>query len=149
MKKKAFSAIVLIAALATACNSDKKSIEKVAYGYLNATGNYLIEEAKPYANTETREKTLPFLSNTLIPLTPKEYIQSNTPATIVINNIDIAGDTAMVAYTKTTPIKVLEGEIHVVREKGEWLVYVPLVLPQNLLSGGDTVISTLTPIEKK
>ena len=118
--------------LLTACNSDEKEIARVAQGYLDATGNYLIEEAMPYANQETREKTLTYLRDVLIPMTPKEYMESNTPATIELGEIVRAGDTAVVCYTKTTPIKVLESEIMLVKEDGEWLVYVPLMLPENI-----------------
>ena len=104
----------------------------MAQGYLDATGNYLIEEAMPYANQETREKTLTYLRDVLLPMTPKEYMESNTPATIELGEIVRAGDTAVVCYTKTTPIKVLESEIMLVKEDGEWLVYVPLVLPESI-----------------
>ncbi len=118
--------------LLTACNNDEKEIARVAQGYLDATSNYLIEEAMPYANQETREKTLTYLRDVLIPMTPKEYIESNTPATIELGEIVRAGDTAVVCYTKTTPIKVLENEIMLVKEDGEWLVYVPLLMPDSI-----------------
>lgn len=118
--------------LLSACNSDKKEIETNALGYLQATSNYLIDDAMPYATKETRENALTFLRDNLIPMTPQEYIQSNTPATIVIDNIEIVNDTAHVKYTKTTPIQTLENEIMMVQEDGHWLVYVPLVLPENL-----------------
>lgn len=115
--------------LLSACNSDKKEIRTNALGYLQATGNYLIDEAMPYATKETQETTLAFLRDKLIPMTPQDYIKSNTPATIVIDNIAIQNDTAYVKYTKNTPIKTLENEIMLVQENGQWLVYVPLVLP--------------------
>lgn len=119
-------------ALLSACNGDKKEIEANALGYLNATGNYLIDEAMPYATKETRETTLTFLRDNLIPMTPQDYIRSNTPATITINNINILNDTAYVTYTKNTPIQTLENEIRLVKEEGQWLVNVPLVLPNSI-----------------
>ena len=117
--------------LLSACSTDKKEIETNALGYLNATGNYLIDEAMPYATKETQENALTFLRDKLIPMTPQEYIQSNTPATIVIDNIEIVNDTAHVKYTKTTPIQTLENEIMMVQEDGHWLVYVPFQIPEN------------------
>ncbi len=132
MKHYSSLAAICLMCLLAACNNDEKEIAHVAQGYLDATGNYLIEEAMPYANQETCENTLTFLRDVLIPMTPKEYMESNTPATIQLGEIAIEGDTAMVNYTKTTPIKVLEGEIMVVKEDGEWLVYVPLVLPESI-----------------
>lgn len=136
MKRTALIAALCLIGLLSGCNSDKKQIKEAAMGYLNATGNYLIDEAMPYASKETREVTLPFLRDKLIPLTPKEYIESNTPATIDLGDITINDDTAMVCYTKHTPIKELEGEIHLVREEGKWLVYVPLVLPESIVLNG-------------
>jgi len=119
-------------ALLSACNGDMKEIEANALGYLNATGNYLIDEAMPYATKETRETTLTFLRDNLIPMTPQDYIRSNPPATITINNINILNDTAYVTYTKNTPIQTLENEIRLVKEEGQWLVNVPLVLPNSI-----------------
>ena len=119
--------------LLASCNSEEKKIEKAAYGYLNATGNYLIDEAMPYASQETRERTLPFLKNTFIPMTDTNYIKANQPATIVIDSVKVlCADTATVDYTKTTPLKVLKGQIHMVKEEGQWLAYVPLVLPAGI-----------------
>lgn len=136
MKNLTIWAVAGAMCLLAGCDSDTKEIKEVAQGYLDATGNYLIEEAMPYANQETRETTLPFLRDNLIPMTPKEYIESNTPATIELGQIVQAGDTAVVCYTKTTPIKVLESEVMVVKEEGKWLVYVPLVLPENIMADG-------------
>ncbi len=130
--------------LLAACNNDKKEIAQAAQGYLNATGNYLVEDAMPYANKETREKTLPFLRDKLIPMTPQEYLDSNTPATIELGEIVQVGDTAVVFYTKTTPIKRLESEILVVKEDGQWLVFVPLEIPERISTDGKNATATIS-----
>ena len=135
--------------LLTACNSDEKEIARVAQGYLDATGNYLIEEAMPYANQETRERTLTYLRDVLIPMTPKEYMESNTPATIELGEIVRAGDTAVVCYTKTTPIKVVDSEIMLVKEDGEWLVYMPLALPDDIAVDGKNATVSIANSEEE
>lgn len=140
MKHLKNTSIAVLLLVLAACSSDKKEIEINAMGYLQATGNYLIDEAMPYATQETRETTLTFLRDKLIPYTPQAYIKSNTPATIVINDITIQDDTARVQYTKTTPIKTLENEIMLVQENGQWLVYVPLALP-------DTINAPVSPAQ--
>ena len=118
--------------LFSACNSEKRQIEKNAHKYLTATGNYNIEEAIPYASSVTREVTLPFFKNTLLPKTDTAYILANQPATIVIDSVRIlCEDTAKVAYTKTTPIKVMHNTIYMVKEDGVWLAYAPLAIPFN------------------
>lgn len=127
--------IALLAAVAlvfSSCSNEEKKIERAAYGYLNATGNYLIDEAAPYASQDTRERTLPYIKDILMPMTDTNYIKANQPATIVIDSVRVlCEDTAKVDYTKTTPIKILNGTIHMVKEDGQWLAYVPLYQPQN------------------
>lgn len=116
--------------LLTACNREKQQIKKNAYNYLYATGNYLIDEAVPYASQETRERTLPFIKDFLMPKTDTAYIQANQPAIITIDSVSIlCKDTAKINYTKETPIKILQGTIYMVKENGIWLAYVPLAIP--------------------
>ena len=144
MKRNTIWLATCVLWLLAACNNDKKEIAQAAQGYLNATGNYLIEDAMPYANKETREKTLPFLRDKLIPMTPQEYLDSNTPATIELGEIVQVGDTAVVFYTKTTPIKRLESEILVVKEDGQWLVFVPLEIPERISTDGKNATATIS-----
>ncbi|MCR4659858.1 MAG: hypothetical protein K5650_06135 [Bacteroidales bacterium] len=147
MKPLYVIAALLAVTLLTSCNSDKRQIRAAAQGYLEATANYRADDAMPYASQTTRERTLPFLRDKLIPITDSAYMASNTPATIKINKIAINGDTATVDYTKDTPIKILEGQILVVNEEGQWLVYVPLVLPETItIDGRDGTVSMNTPV---
>lgn len=119
--------------LLVSCNSEEKRVEKAAYGYLNATGNYRLDEAEPYASQVTRERTLPFIKEKLIPMTDTNYIKANQPATIVIDSVRVlCADTATVDYTKTTPIKILTGTIYMVKEEGKWGAYVPLNIPESI-----------------
>ena len=129
--KHCLTAVLSLAAIVMlwSCHSQEKEMEKVAYGYLMATGNYMIDDAMPYATKATREVTLPFLKNTLIPLTDTNYIISNTPATIKITEIALGNDTAAVSYVKTTPLKTQNSTIYMIKEDGKWLVDVPLQLP--------------------
>lgn len=132
------------AMLLASCKSDESRVREVAYGYLDATGNYLIDQAMPYATRETREQTLPFLRDKLMPITDSAYIASNTPAQITIDSVTMGTDTAWVHYTKSTPLLQLQNAIQVVKEDGQWLVNVPLVLPENIL-GGENVTITQAP----
>lgn len=119
--------------LFASCSSEEKEIEKAAYGYLNATGNYRIDEAEPYASQVTRERTLPFIKEKLIPMTDTNYIKANQPAKIIIDSVRVlCTDTAKVDYTKTTPIKILTGTIYMVKEEGKWGAFVPLNLPESI-----------------
>lgn len=136
--------LMLAVGLLTACHNDQQEVKKVAFGYLNATGNYRIDEAAPYASKDTRKRTLPFIKNKLIPITDTNYLKANVPATITIDSIWFEGDSAWVAYTKTTPIKRLQNCVSVIREDGKWLVNVPLVLPE-AITVGDTSALSITP----
>ncbi len=129
------------------CNSDKKQILKAAEGYLDATGNYRIEEAYPYATKETRETTLKFMSEIIMPLTDTNYIKSNSPAEIKIDSILRDTDTAWVFYTKTTPLKTLTNSICLIREEGQWLVDVPLSIPETITESSSDITTDTTQHE--
>lgn len=135
MTHKTFVLPLLIASMCialTSCNNDEKQIRKAAQGYLEATGNYLIEDAYPYATKITRKTTLPYLTDYLLPITDSNYIKANTPATIVIDSIFIAEDSAWVLYTKTTPLRAVQNQVCLIKEEGKWLVDLPLMIPNNL-----------------
>lgn len=118
--------IILLACVIamTACaNKTEKEIEEAAQGYLNAMGNYRIEEAAPYATQQTREKTIPTILNLLSLMNDTAYIKSNTPATITIQNTRMISDTlACIYYHKSTPIKEVDDSVMVLFENGKWLV---------------------------
>lgn len=103
-----------------------EAIEKAAQGYLDAMGNYLIDDAAPYATRQTREKTIPTL-NEIMAKADTSYINSNRPATITIKGSRMLSDTsARVYYHKSTPIKEDDDSVRVVLEDGQWLVDVRL-----------------------
>lgn len=120
--------ILSLALIMTSCNSDENKIRKTAQGYLDATGNYRIEEAYPYATEATRESTLKYISEVIMPMTDSNYIKSNIPATIVIDSIILKNDTAFALYTKTTPLKTSNSVVCLIRENGKWLVHMPIDL---------------------
>lgn len=113
--------LVLGLLVLVACNNDERKVRQAAQGYLDATANYDVQAAVPYATKQTRENTLPFMEK-LIALTDTTFIASNMPATVVIDSVQMLTDTAYVCYTKTTPIKVHSHKICVIKEDGQWLV---------------------------
>ncbi|MBR5831503.1 MAG: DUF4878 domain-containing protein [Bacteroidales bacterium] len=123
--------LIAVSVLCVACVTEKKEIEEVAYNYLDAMGNYRIDDARPYASAETCEKTLDVFINYLMPKVDTNYIKSNTPATIEILSVDILSDTtAVVSYEKTTPITVQkDGRLDMIKEDGRWCAEVIIALP--------------------
>ena len=116
--------------LASCGNNPQKEIEKNAYGYLDAMGNYRINDARPYASTPTCERTLEVLQKYILPKTDTNYIISNTPATIDILGVEVLSDTtAVVSYSKTTPLQVQSGKLDMVKENGRWCAEVIIALP--------------------
>ena len=87
MNKTLFLTAAIAAILFSACNSNENQIRKIAFGYLDAMGNYRISDAYPYATRETQENTLKFVEEAIMPNTDTNYIKSETPATITITNI--------------------------------------------------------------
>lgn len=123
------SLFALLAVLLTGCNNDENAVRDAAYGYVMATGNFDLDGAMPYASQETRERTLPFLRDVILPQVlayDTNYIQKNTPVSATIDSVLIKGDSAWVLFTKTTPVNVTQDELCLIREEGQWLVYVSL-----------------------
>lgn len=126
MKNYFFAAFVACMALTSCTSSQEKAIESAAQGYLDAMGNYQIDDAFPYATKITRETTLGFYTR-LMENADTAYINSNRPAIITINKTKIISDTtARVYYHKHTPIKDVDDSIMVRLEDGQWLVDVRL-----------------------
>ena len=126
----------IIAALAlglfmlVGCKSDQALIEDAAMGYLTAMGNYKIKVAEVYATEETIEKTLHVIEESIMPNLDSNFIKQNTPATIVIQEVNLLTDTtAEVKYVKTTPIQVQEGKLDMVKRDKEWKAQVQIQLP--------------------
>lgn len=131
--KKSILALATAAMLATSCqDAARQQIEAAAQGYLDAMGNYLIEDAAPYATRQTRERTIPTLC-TMMAHADTAYINSNRPAEISIRSSRMLNDTsAVVYYHKSTPIKEVDDSVKVLLEEGKWLVDVqlaPLPIP--------------------
>lgn len=121
------------------CNGSQREIERTARGYLEAMGNYRIDEAAPYSTQFTRENTLP-IAKRLTERTNPDYIRSNTPADITIKGSKQLDDTtARVYYHKHTPITEQDDSLTLMLENGEWLVDVRIrALPAHLLDTTST-----------
>lgn len=134
MFRKSTWAILSLSLLLMACNSEEKMIQKAAYGYLDAMGNYRIKEAEQFASKETVETTLHVVENNIMPNTDPNYIKRNTPATIEITGITKETDTtAVVSYKKTTPIQVQSGTLNLIKRDEKWQAVVLINVPQALL----------------
>lgn len=131
MKRIAFYAAALIL-LFSSCSNEEKKITDAAMGYLNATANYRIDDAFPFASKDTRENTLPFIKEKLLPITDTASIRANTPATIEITEIRIGIDSAEVDYIKNTPLNTTENTVLLIKEEGKWVVDVTLALPETI-----------------
>ncbi|MBP5189440.1 MAG: hypothetical protein J6031_00810 [Bacteroidales bacterium] len=113
-----------------ALQTEKKQIEKVAYGYLDAMGNYRISDAYKYADKETQDKTLRFIEERIMPITDTNYIKKETPAKITITGITITSDTtAETMFHKSTPSSERNNILKLVKRNGKWMADVPIDVP--------------------
>ncbi|MCQ2291626.1 MAG: hypothetical protein MJZ39_00500 [Bacteroidales bacterium] len=152
MKRTFTLGIMGLALLLSSCNSEEKMIQKAAMGYLDAMGNYRIAEAEQFASKETIETTLTIIQKNIMPNMDSSYIKRNTPATIEILEVNIQTDTtAVVNYKKTTPIKVQEGSLNLVKRDEKWQAVVAMNAPSSLLIPTDSasVSSRQKMMEKK
>lgn len=118
----AMAAIVCLAA----CDSEKRQIEKAAYGYCHATANYDIDAARPFCTEETSRTTL-VKAKELMALVEPDVIEANMPAEIAITGVRQTSDTAAIAtYHKSTPIKSYTDSIELRKRDGRWLAHSPL-----------------------
>ena len=122
--KKIFPLLLIAAVtLTTGCKSDEEKINDVAYKYSFAMANYDVATAEKYATHETKTTTL-VVARQLIERVGNKYIQSDTPATITIEDINILNDTSAIAtYHKTTPIKDFRGPLELRKRNHRWLAH--------------------------
>lgn len=127
----------LFFAIPILCSCSNNQIKEAAMGYLTAEGNYLFEEAKPYASQLTLDTKIKFEQEIIQPqldtnVAFAESCKKNTPATITIEEIKKDGKTAVVKYTKTTPIQTQKGELKVIEEEGKWKAHQPIQVPKEV-----------------
>ena len=127
MKRKTIFYTLLATALLGACTSrEEKEMRTNALGYLQAMGDYHIDEAKPYCTRHTREITIPTL-NFLMSQADTAFINSNRPSVFTIKKIVRLSDTtASIHYHKQTPIKSINDSLLLRYEEGRWLADVRL-----------------------
>ena len=115
---------IIAALLLAACaNPNRQAATEAAQHYLDATANYRIDDARPYATHETL-KSLDFMQRVIIPQTDSAYLHDNQPATISIRQIEFPSDTeAIVHYHKSTPIKEKDSRLKMRLRDGQWKAY--------------------------
>lgn len=123
IKLKLLSLALVLPFLASTCDNEQSDIKSVAYKYLDAMGNYRIADAKPYATKATKDNTIAFILESVMPYMDSSYITKNTPAKITIKGIRMVDDThARVAFRKVTPIKTQNDSVTVVKVGSLWKV---------------------------
>lgn len=133
MKKLALF-IPCILVFCCSCNRNERNMRKVAEGYLNAMANYQIADAYRYATEETCNTTLSFVENDIMPHLAPDIISNNTPATITIDSIELSNDTtALVFYSKTTPLGDMSDQITLHKRGPKWKVH--LVIETSPITG--------------
>ena len=121
--------LISLLALMAACQTPESDIRRVAQKYLDATGEYSIDEACLYCTDETKTG-LRTIEQTLMTMLDSSYIKQNTPARIKITSIEIIDDTsATVAYHKKTPINEFDDTIKMRKRNDEWQAHMPVKIP--------------------
>ncbi len=130
MKKIAIILLCSATVALCSCSNDTKRIEKAAYKYSYALGNYEFDDAFDYATEETQETLLTLYRDVIMPHTDMAYVNSNRPADITISNIVIIDDTtATASFHKTTPIQAVDGSVELRKRDNKWLVHNPIEVP--------------------
>ena len=155
MRKASTLTIILLALITSACSSNynEKEIRANAHGYLQAVGDYHMDDAIPYCSRHTRENTIPTFRR-LMEHADTNYINSNRPSEFTYRNIRRIDDTTVcIYYHKHTPIKDVDDSLTLIFEDGHWLADVHLA-PIPFFGNGegfgekDTSLSSLPKITK-
>lgn len=131
------SAVVMLSAAcrrqAPSLSANEEPIVAVAQGYLDAMANYNVDAAIPFASRETKESTIPFF-RMMIAKTDSGYIRRNTPAEVHIDSVRIqSGDsTAIVFFTKTTPVQSKHQQLDLIKRNDTWQAHVLTAVPEVL-----------------
>ncbi len=132
MKTRILALLALILIISS-CNGEKREIKQTAYRYLDAMGNYRLDDAVPYASEKTNEVTIRFYKS-LLPTIDTNNIKKNTPAKITINEVVMQSDTtAYAVFHKTTPITQQDDTLRMIKENGKWLAHVVIAIPSYMM----------------
>ena len=114
-----------VGAVSCSCDNSKRAIRQAAYHYLDAMANYRVDDAVPFCSQETEDGVIRVGRN-LVKAVEPGYIESDTPAKIIIKEVEQTSDTtATVGYHKTTPQKKQNGTVNLVLRDGTWKVHIP------------------------
>ena len=128
MKLQHILLISAVALMAAQCSSEKNMVKEVAYGYLDAMGNYRIDSARRYATPQTQKGTIDYMLENIMPDVDSSYLERNTPAKITIKKVEMISDSvAKVYYHKSTPIKELDNTKILRKRNGKWKVHEVIV----------------------
>lgn len=120
----AFLTLAVLLLCSVSCNNyskDERAIRKSAQSYLDAMGNYRLDDAAPYASRYTREETLPLFKR-VMKYADTAYVNANQPAEIKLLSVRMLDDSAaMVYFHKHTPIKDVDDSVVVIYEDDQWL----------------------------
>jgi len=118
--------------LLSACSTNENQIRKIAFGYLDAMGNYRISDAYRYASTQTQNTTLKYIETNIMPKADTASLMRDTPAIITITNINMTSDTtASVMFHKSTPLSEKNNILNMIKENGHWCADVVIAEQQN------------------
>lgn len=121
-----FSSFSILLIFCIACKTEESKIREIAYNYSFAMANYQVDEAEPYATSETQSTTLQ-KARMIVKAIDKEYIKSDTPASIDITDVTIIDDTsALAVYHKVTPIKDFSDTLELRKRDGLWKAHAPI-----------------------
>ena len=146
MNHRLFLPLLLGALLLASCQNDELAVRQCAQSYLDAVGNFRIEEAEPYATDETIATYLHYVEEVIMPNLMPEVIASSTPATSVIDDIAFTSyTTATVRFTKTSPKDTQTATLDLVKRNNQWKVHFIPEIPAILTPRRDDLTQKIPP----
>ena len=122
--------LLVLSFTALSCANDEGEVRSMAQSYLDAISAYDFAAAASYSTEETRDVTLNFFENVIIPATDTAFIAASIPATVTITAVTMLSDTtAEVRFVKTTPLNTDSSTLPMLKRNGEWRAHVVIDIP--------------------
>lgn len=121
-------------------NSEKKEIEQVALGYIDATSKFDFDAAEQYATKQTSEVTLKHL-RLIQHFIDSSALENAKQAEFEVKKVEITSDTTAIAvYHKETKTDNYTDTLNMIKEDGAWKVDLVIEIPPIMQMFSDTTL---------
>lgn len=129
MKKQLFIILGFCLILFSCQINQEAKIKNVAQNYLEAVGNYKFDEGRSFV-TDSSQIVIDRMVN-IVKVMSEEDKEKNLPVEIIIKQVTIEQDTALVNFDTKSPLYTHNGNVYLIKQNGgKWLVDLRKTFPK-------------------